>query len=226
LAAARRPVVVADLDGAKAQVVADEIEAGSGRAIAVQVDVSEPASVGQMAEAASAIFPLEVLVNNAAVFSTLRLGPFEDITVEEWNHVLGVNLTGAFLCCRALVPQMCDRGYGKVINVSSASVFTGRAGYLHYVSSKAALIGFTRALASEVGPRGVRVNAISPGSTETEVERATITHQARLEMAQATALRRVQVPDDLTGTVVFLASSASDFITGQTLNVDGGFAFH
>ena len=195
--------------------------------MAIEVDVADEASVARMAADVEAeLGAVEVLVNNAAIFSTLRMGAFTDIAVEEWERVMAVNVTGAFLCSRAIVPGMCRAGYGKVINISSATVFTGRPGYLHYVTSKAALIGMTRSLASEVGPDGVRVNAITPGSTATEVKRGTITPEARAEMAQLTALRRVQVPDDLVGAVLFLASPASDFITGQTLNVDGGLAFH
>ncbi len=167
-----------------------------------------------------------VLVNNAAVFSTLAMGPFDEIEPATWDQVLRVNVTGTWLCCRALVPLMAANGYGKVVNISSATVWTGRAGYLHYVTSKAALLGLTRSLAAEVGPRGVRVNAITPGSTQTEVERATITASSRSAMAEATALRRVQVPADLVGALLFLSSTASDFVTGQTVNVDGGFAFH
>ena len=167
-----------------------------------------------------------VLVNNAAIFSVLEMGPFENIDLATWNKVMNVNVTGTFLCCRAFTPIMAGAGYGKIINISSATVFTGRPGYLHYVTSKAAVIGMTRALANEVGPSGIRVNAITPGSTKTEIERATISSAAREHMGASTALRRVQVPEDLVGTVVFLASPASDFITGQTINVDGGFAFH
>jgi len=227
LAASGRAVVIADINAENAEAVADAIRATGGTAAAVATDVADPLSVAHMAdEAESAVGRVDVLVNNAALFSTLSMGPFDEIALEEWNRVMAVNLTGAFLCCQALVPRMCHRGYGKVINISSATVLTGRPGYLHYVSAKAGLVGLTRALASEVGPRGVRVNAITPGSTRTEIERATITPEARAEMARQTALRRVQVPDDLTGAVLFLASPGSDFITGQTLNVDGGFAFH
>jgi 3-oxoacyl-[acyl-carrier protein] reductase len=222
-----RVVVVADLDLRKARDVVTEIQADGRSAVAIGVDVSDAESVTEMARAVAAqVGPVEVLVNNAALFSTLRMGPFTDIDDSEWNRVISVNLTGAFLACRAIVPGMCDRGYGKVINVSSATVFQGRPGYLHYVTSKAGLIGLTRSLASEVGPHGVRVNAITPGSTETEIERATITAAARAAMAEQTALRRVQVPSDLIGAVLFLSGPDSDFITGQTLNVDGGYSFH
>jgi 3-oxoacyl-[acyl-carrier protein] reductase len=220
-------VAVADLDGAKAHSVADEICAEGGKARAFAVDVGNEESVAALGSAVVGELGVPtVLVNNAAIFSTLRMGPFTDIDLATWDRVMRVNVTGAFLCRRQFVPLMAGAGYGKVVNVSSATVFTGRPGYLHYVTSKAAIIGLTRSLASEVGPSGVRVNAITPGSTETEVERATITRAARESMAAQTALRRVQVPDDLIGAVLFLASPASDFVTGQTINVDGGLAFH
>jgi 3-oxoacyl-[acyl-carrier protein] reductase len=225
LAQAGWAVAVLDRNTEGAESVAAEIAAADGRAAAYAVDVVDEEQVRAAAARISAeLGAVEVLVNNAAIFSTLAMGPFEDIDAGTWRKVLDVNITGAFLCCRAFLPLMA--GYGKVINISSATVHTGRPGYLHYVTSKAALIGMTRSLASEVGDRGIRVNAITPGSTATEVERATITQEARERMAAATALGRMQVPEDLVGTVVFLASPASDFITGQTINVDGGLAFH
>jgi 3-oxoacyl-[acyl-carrier protein] reductase len=227
LAAAGATVIVADVRETAAAAVAAEIVAAGGRAAAVAVDVTDEAAVARMAgEIASEHGPPLGLVNNAAIFSTLAMKPYSEISADEWRQVIDVNLTGAFLCCRSIVPLMAGRGYGKVVNISSATIWTGRGGYLHYVSSKMALIGLTRSLASEVGPDGVRVNAITPGSTETEVERATITRSARESMAAQTALRRIQTPQDLVGAVVFLCAPESDFITGQTLNVDGGFAFH
>jgi 3-oxoacyl-[acyl-carrier protein] reductase len=226
-ASAGVPVVVADLNADKAGAVSKEIEGGGGAALAVSVDVSDASSVKDLRAAAVERFGgIGVLVNNAAIFSTLAMRPFGEIPLDEWARVLEVNVTGTFLACREVVPVMREVGYGKIVNISSATIWIGRPGYLHYVTSKAALVGLTRALAAEVGPDGIRVNAITPGSTETEVERATITPEARRAMAEATALRRIQMPEDLTGAVLFLSSSASDFVTGQTVNVDGGFAFH
>jgi 3-oxoacyl-[acyl-carrier protein] reductase len=220
-------VAVADLDGDRAGEVAAEIAEAGGTARVFICDVSDRAQVAALASAVPGqLGPATGLVNNAAVFSTLRMGPFEDIEPESWDRVLQVNVTGAFLMCQAFIPSMKAAGYGKVVNISSATIHTGRPGYLHYVTSKAALIGFTRALAAEVGPDGIMVNAITPGSTATEVERETITPEQRQAMAAATALRRIQVPADLVGAVAFLLSRDSDFITGQTLNVDGGFAYH
>ena len=227
LAARGVRVVVADLVVDNARRVAQEISDEGGLAIAVAVDVRDEASVASMVEETTSRFdPPSILVNNAAVFSTLELKPMTEISIAEWRQVIDVNLTGVFVCCQAVVPTMARQGYGKIINISSAAFWTGRPGYLHYVASKAAVIGLTRALASEVGEHGIRVNAITPGSVRTEIERATITDAGRAAMAQQTALRRVQVPEDVVGAVLFLASAESDFITGQTINVDGGYAFH
>src|SRR5579859_1283086 len=227
LAARGWQLAVTDLDGDRAAKVAAEIAEAGGTARAFSCDVADRTQVIGLAAAVPAqLGPVVGLVNNAAIFSTLRMGPFEDIEPDAWDRVLRVNVTGAFLMCQAFIPAMRSAGHGKVVNISSATVYTGRPGYLHYVTSKAALIGFTRALAAEVGPAGIMVNAVTPGSTATEVERATITPDQRAAMAAATALRRVQVPADLVGAVAFLLSPDSDFITGQTLNVDGGFAYH
>jgi 3-oxoacyl-[acyl-carrier protein] reductase len=220
-------VVVADLHEETAARVAEEIDRAGGSARAIRCDVADEESVAAMvAEARATLGPPSVLVNNAAIFSTLRMRPFTEIPAAEWDAVMAVNVRGAFNCARAVVPAMAEAGYGKIVNVSSSTVFLGRPNYLHYVTSKAALIGFTRALASEVGPMGIRVNAITPGSTQTEVPRDTITPEQRQAMAAQVALRRVQTPDDLVGALVFLASPASDFITGQTINVDGGLSYH
>ena len=217
-------VVVADLDGDRADAVTREVgEAG----LAVQVDVSDESSVSALfTRVEAACGHLDVLVNNAAVFSTLRMGPFDDISVDEWDHVMAVNVRGPFLCSRAAAPLMRRAGGGKIVNISSSTVFLGRPNYLHYVTSKAALIGMTRALATELGPVGITVNALAPGSTETEVPRETVTPEQARRIVASQAIARRQVPDDLTGVVLFLASSSSDFMTGQTMNVDGGAAFH
>lgn len=220
-------VAVVDINGDRAAEVAAEINGDGATALAFACDVSNSGQVDDLArEVPHRMGPVTGLVNNAAIFSTLSMGPFEEIELGEWDRVIKVNVTGAFLMCRAFVPPMREARYGKIVNISSATVFTGRPMYLHYVTSKAALIGLTRSLAAEIGSSGIRVNAVTPGSTETEIERATITPQQRQAMAAATALRRVQIPADLVGAVAFLLSGESDFITGQTLNVDGGFAYH
>jgi 3-oxoacyl-[acyl-carrier protein] reductase len=220
-------VAVVDRNGDGAAKVAAEIGEAGGTARAFICDISSQSQIAELAaDVESQLGQVTGLVNNAALFSTLRMGPFEHIELKVWDRVLSVNVTGTFLMCQAFIPAMKAAGYGKVVNISSATFLTGRPGYLHYVTSKAALIGFTRALAAEVGSSGITVNAITPGSTATEIERETITPQQRADMAAATAMRRVQVPEDLVGAVAFLLSRDSDFITGQTLNIDGGFAFH
>lgn len=227
LAAEGVAVAVADLSSERASRVADEITVGGGRAVAIAVDVADEASTGQMAAAVwERLGPPAILINNAAIFSALAMRPFTEIPVAEWRRVIDVNVTGTFLCSRAVMPAMARQGYGKIVNLSSTTIFLGRPNYLHYVTSKAAVIGMTRALASEVGVHGVTVNAIAPGSTETEVERATITRADRERLAAASALKRVQVPADLLGALLFFTSSDSDFVTGQTLIVDGGISFN
>ncbi len=220
-------VAVADLEGEKAARVAEEVRSSGGQAVPVAVDVADERSVTSMLEAVEKqLGPPAILVNNAAVFSTLRLKPATEISVEEWDRVMAVNVRGAFLCARAVIPAMAAEGYGKIVNISSSTVWIGRPNYLHYVTSKAALIGLTRALANEVGSLGIRVNAITPGATVTEVPRETVQAGQLEAIVAQTALGRAEVPEDLVGTVLFLASPASDFVTGQTFNVDGGQAFH
>ena len=215
-------VVVADRNGPKAAVVAEEV---GGHA--VQVDVADQASVAAMADQVAGWFGrVDILVNNASLFSTLRMRPFDEIPVDEWDEVMAVNVRGTFLCTRAVVPAMRAAGYGKVVNISSATVWIGRPDYLHYVTSKAAVIGMTRALATELGPYNITVNAVTPGATQTEIPRATLTPEQAERIVAGQAIKRREVPADLVGVVSFLSSSDSDFMTGQTLNIDGGAAFH
>jgi 3-oxoacyl-[acyl-carrier protein] reductase len=216
-------VVVADLDSERAAKVAAELGEG---AFAETVDVSDEGSVARLAARVSRLGTVDVLVNNASIFSTLEMRPFDQIPTEEWQRVMAVNVTGAYLCARAFVPCMRAVGYGKIVNISSATVFIGRPLYLHYVTSKAALIGMTRALATELGRDGICVNAVTPGATQTEVPRKTVTPQQAEQIVGRQAIKRRETPADLVGTVAFLASPDSDFITGQTVNVDGGAAFH
>ena len=216
-------VVIADLDEVKAKAVAAELGEG---AYAHRVDVADEASVAALADRVAELGSVDILVNNASIFSTLEMRPFEEIPLAEWSTVLEVNVTGGFLCCRQFVPGMRAAGYGKIINISSATVLIGRPHYLHYVTSKAAVIGMTRAMATELGPDGIRVNAVMPGATQTEVPRRTVTADQAERIVAAQAIKRREVPEDLVGVVSFLASADSDFITGQAINVDGGAAFH
>jgi 3-oxoacyl-[acyl-carrier protein] reductase len=220
-------VVAADIDGAAATAVAEALAAQRLEAVAVTVDISSEESTKAMAQAALDRFgAIDVLINNASLMSVLPRGSWLDIPVEEWDRVMAVNLRGMFLSCRAVFPSMKARGRGKIVNISSSRVWEGTPNRLHYTTSKAGVIGFTRALAREVGGFGITVNAVTPGltSSETQVQSSSGNHLAA--GAAGRAIERVQVPSDLVGTVMFLSSSASDFMTGQTINVDGGKAMH
>jgi len=219
-------VAIADLNREKAVAVAAEIEEDGGEAMAVAVDVADDASARAMAEEVSARFGrVDALVNNASIFSTIRMGPFEQITPQEWRSLIEVNLTGSFFCCQAVTPALRTAGGGAIVNISSGTVLMGRAGYAHYVTSKAGIIGMTRALANELGDDGIRVNSIMPGSVETEVPRDTVTPQQARAIVGRQALRRRLRPEDIVGAAVFLASDESALMTGQSLVVDGGVVF-
>jgi 3-oxoacyl-[acyl-carrier protein] reductase len=223
MAAEGARVAVADRNGAGAERVAREIAESGGSAIAVQVDVANESSVVQMVgRVVQQWSKVDILVNNAALFSELKLRPFVEIPLDEWEAVLHVNVTGVYLCCKAVFNPMRRQGYGKIINVSSAAWLMGRQGYLHYVTSKAAVVGLTRALAREVGPYGITVNCIAPGATVTEVPRQTVSPEQARQMIAQRCIQRERTPADVVGLVVFLASSESDFISGQTFVVDGG----
>jgi len=219
LAAEGARVVVADIADDAARAVAKEVDG-----VAVHVDVTAPEQTAAMAARAVAAYGgIDVLVNNAGMYTAIAKRPFTQIPLEEWDRCMAVNVKGVFLCCRAVYPQMKKQGRGKIINISSGTVLGGTPMFLHYVSSKAAVIGLTRALAREVGGDGINVNAITPGLTiADENQRRMLSEEYLAPRRQARAFKRDQHPEDLVGTVLFLASSASDFMTGQTLNVDGG----
>ena len=161
--------------------------------------------------------------------STLKRRPWHEIDIDEWDRVMEVNLRGMFLCCRAVYPQMKKQHRGKIVNISSSRFWSGAPFRLHYSTSKAGVIGFTRSLAREVGDDNITVNAITPGFTESETQLASSTSDYLLQAAERNkerAIKRAQLPDDLIGTVMFLASDASNFLTGQTINVDGGASMH
>lgn len=219
-------VVVADiLDGGP---TAMEVAADGGEALAICTDVSDEASADEMAQKTVERFGrIDILVNNAAVFGTLKLKPFYEITEKEWDELMAVNVKGLFLCVKAVFPQMKKQGKGKIINISSATVFKGSPNFLHYVTSKGAVIAFTRSLAREVGHYGICVNAISPGFILSDAVKKWSMKDALDEAITATrCFKRTQLAEDLTGTLVFLCSDDSDFITGQTINVDGGSVMH
>ena len=223
LAAEGAAVVVADiLAGAS---VVREIESAGGKAVALTVDVSKEEDTNRMAaEAVKAFGRIDVLVNNAAIFINIQRHPFYEISAQEWDGVSAVNIKGPFLCAKAVFPQMKEQRSGKIINISSSTAFWGTPNFLHYVASKAALIGMTRSLAREVGEYGICVNAIAPGLVEHEGQNAP---RALTELQlKERSIKRLQTAEDLLGTLVFLASPDSDFMTGQTIVVDGGSIFY
>jgi len=232
LAGAGANVVIADIAAKEGEAVAAAINAAEdgGKALATTTDISDEAATLKMAAAATEAFGgIDVLINNASLMSVLERRPWHEIEVEEWDRVMAVNLRGMFLCCRAVYPAMKKRGRGKIINISSSRFWSGAPNRLHYSTSKAGVIGLTRSLSSEVGDDNIAVNAITPGFTESETQLASSTTQylqGQSGRYQARAFKRAEQPDDLVGAVMFLASDASNFITGQTLNVDGGENMH
>ncbi len=228
MAQAGARVVAADIDGDAAQALAAQIGEDGGEALGVRVDIANPASCEAMAAAVLDRYgTIDGLVNNAALMSTLARRSWFEIPVEEWDSVMAVNLRGLFMCCRAVFPAMRERGYGKIVNISSSRIWEGSPNRLHYTTSKAGVIGFTRAIAREVGEFGITVNAVTPGFTlsETQLQSSDDSYITGRSYAEQ-AIKRPQVPDDLVGAVMFFVSAASDFISGQTLNVDGGKAMH
>jgi NAD(P)-dependent dehydrogenase (short-subunit alcohol dehydrogenase family) len=189
------------------------------------IDVSKEEDTQRMAaQTIQAFGRIDVLVNNAAIFINIQRHPFYEISAEEWDRVSAVNIKGPFLCAKAVFPQMKEQRSGKIINISSSTVFWGTPNFLHYVASKAALIGMTRSLARELGEYGICVTAIAPGLVEHEGQNAPRA-LSELQLKER-AIKRLQTPEDLLGTLVFLASPDSDFMTGQTIVVDGGSIFY
>jgi NAD(P)-dependent dehydrogenase (short-subunit alcohol dehydrogenase family) len=223
-AAAGAIPVVADLNIEAAQNVLAEIEAAGGRGIALKVDIGDRASVDAMVDASLSEFGrIDVLINNAAIFATLEKRPFDQIPQAEWERVMRINITGVFNSVCAVAATMRKAQWGRIVNISSDAVRLGVANYLHYVTSKSALVGMTNSLARELGPHGVTVNCIRPGGVATEVDRAVNpTLERRQQQLAQQCLPRSQVPADLVGLVMFLSSPASAFVTGQTIACDGG----
>lgn len=219
-------VVVADLNGEKAADVAALIESEGGTALAVTVDVSDKASVDAMvAETVDAFGTVHVLVNNAAIFSALKMKPFEEISVDEWEKVFAVNSRGVFLCTQAVAPHMKAQRWGRVVNISSSVVTTGRANYAHYVASKGAVSALNKSLATELGPFEITANVVSPHGIVTEVERETITEDQWESIIAGHAIKRKGTPADVVAAVLFFASNGAGFVTGQTLLVDAGLRY-
>ncbi len=196
-----------------------------GEAEMVRADVSSEADAKNMVQATIERFGrVDVLINNAAVYDGIKRKPFFEIDLAEWDLVMNVNVKGAFIATRAVFPYMKEQGYGKIVNLASEVFFTGSNGFAHYVASKGGIIGLTRTLAVELGPHQICINCIAPGFTDTEASRG-LADVSRYDVSK-TPLHRLERPEDLVGAALFLASAESDFVTGQTLLIDGGRAMH
>jgi len=223
LAAEGARMVVADLHGAER--AAEAYPGGVG----LTVDVAEEAEVERMtAETVEQCGGLDVLVNNAGLYASLAMRPFTEIPLDEWRRVMDVNVASMFLTCRAAVPAFRERGGGAVVNISSGTPFRGVPFLLHYVTSKGAIVAFTRALAKELGRDGIRVNCVAPGFTMSDgvKDHPEVVEQLRDVSVAARTIQRDQVPEDVVGAVTYLAGPAASFVTGQTIVIDGGQYFH
>jgi NAD(P)-dependent dehydrogenase (short-subunit alcohol dehydrogenase family) len=215
-------VLVTDIDDPSNTV--QSIEASGGTASGLKVDVTDNDDLSKMISTAESTYgPVDILVNNASIFAALDLKPFFQITDEEWDRVMRVNARGVFQCCKAVLPSMKNNGGGKIVNISSGTFYYGPPGLSHYTASKAAVIALTRSMGRELGDLNIQVNSIAPGLTESEgIQGNEQFNPARAPTVASRSIKREMLPNDLIGTLLYLCSSDSDFVTGQTLNVDGG----
>jgi NAD(P)-dependent dehydrogenase (short-subunit alcohol dehydrogenase family) len=214
------------LEAEGAEVVVADLEPPEG---GIQADVSSEKDVERMVgEALERNGRIDILVNNAGLYASLEMRTFTAIPLEEWNRVMEVNVGSMFLTCRAVVPVMREHGGGKIVNISSGTPFRGVPFLLHYVTSKGAIVAFTRSLAKEVGRDGIHVNCVAPGFTMSEGVKShpEVIEALRDVSVAARTIKRDQVPEGVVGAVVFLCTPAADFITGQTMVIDGGQSFH
>jgi NAD(P)-dependent dehydrogenase (short-subunit alcohol dehydrogenase family) len=223
LAAEGARIVIADLRGA------EEAAARYPGGVGLTVDVASEADTARMAEETAArCGRIDILVNNAGLYASLAMRPFDQIDVDEWRRVMDVNVMSMFLTCRAVVPHMRAQGGGRIVNISSGTPFRGVPFLLHYVTSKGAIVAFTRALAKELGGDEVLVNCVAPGFTMSEgvKENEEVVKALRDVSLASRTLKRDQEPEDVVGAVVFLCGPGASFVTGQTMVIDGGQYFH
>ncbi len=218
-------VAVVDVDGEGAKATAEQLAAAGARTLAVRADVSDEHAVRSMVEKVAEHFGhIDILVNNAGIYPRYV---WNEMSAEQWDRIQAVNLRSCFLCARAIFPHLKKKGSGKIINISSVTFWLGFPHNLvHYTASKGGVIGFTRALARDVGEFNIQVNAITPGAVETDEEKRVATDEQVAAIVAQQSLKRRVLPKDIARTAVFLASLDSDMITGQTINVDGGWAMH
>jgi NAD(P)-dependent dehydrogenase (short-subunit alcohol dehydrogenase family) len=223
LAAEGARVAIADLDGAEEASRAFPDGVGLTADVAVEADVERLVD-----ETVARCGGLDVLVNNAGLYASLPMRPFDQIPLEEWRRVMDVNVASMFLCCRAAVPQLRERGGGAIVNISSGTPFRGVPFLLHYVTSKGAIVAFTRALAKELGRDAIRVNCVAPGFTMSDGVKANpeVIEKLRDVSVAARTIQRDQLPEDVVGAAVYLAGPSASFVTGQTIVIDGGQTFH
>ncbi|WP_433606485.1 SDR family NAD(P)-dependent oxidoreductase [Prescottella agglutinans] len=217
-------VAVADIDAAGAEETARQLREGGAEATALAVDVTSVESTDAMASAVAEFGGghIDVLVNNAAIYAGVTRSPFEEIDPGEWDRVMAVNLKGPWMCARACSPYLAEGG--SVVNLSSATILSGSAHWMHYVASKGGVVALTRVMAKELGSRSITVNAIAPGFTLTEASYGLMDDAENYGVDRG-AIKRASRPDDIVGAALFLAGPDSKYITGQTLVVDGGRQF-
>ena len=224
LAAEGASVALLDSEGERLGAAADALSAQGLTVLPHTVDLTDEEGIGAaVAAVLSTEGRIDVLVNNVGIYPHR---PFEELTYAAWRHVFAVNLDSVFLCTHAVYPAMRERGYGRIVNVSSSTFFIGYPGLAAYIASKGGIIGFTRALASEAGPHGITVNAVTPGLIATEGVLGGEEAGLFDEIVPQQALPRRGEPEDIAECIAYLASPAAGFITGQTINVDGGHRFH
>ncbi|MDB5728119.1 MAG: 3-oxoacyl-ACP reductase [Noviherbaspirillum sp.] len=227
MAAEGAAVVLADI--LDAGPVAQAISENGGKALALKCDVTDAASVQAMVAATIEKFgKLDILVNNAALFGTISRKPFEQIESQEFDRMMAVNVRGTFECTKAAVPAMRKQKYGKIVNIASGTVFKGAPMLLHYVTSKGAIVAMSRSLARELGDDGIRVNTLAPGLTLSEnvISNPAWQGSSAASTVASRAIKREATPQDMSGTLIYLCSADSDFVTGQVLVVDGGSVMH